>query len=260
MKHAVLGLALSCAAIPHSVSAWVTFDEFGLLPEATFGGTGIPNDQVASSFQRSFDLGGGVEETLKIALAATPRFSENPPVTSPGQDGKYFAQTGANIPASDPAQILGARWNFNYFISVERSDGSIGNVADYDIDLFYDFDPAPTPGIGNVAGLGFIDITGGVTAAIALDPMLTAVPVVQGSQNLMFGFLANPATPFVTPPAGVFDPNALGNYQFAIRAARDPFGFAVDAVAIEVQTVPVPAALPLLGLASAVLGFSRRRR
>jgi len=229
------------AVLVSSAHATPIFDEFGPLPQATFGGTGIPNDEVAAGIQI---VDGDV--TITIALSATQRFS-NPALTN-DTAGTYFATTGSNFGGSGESTNEGALWNFNYYMSIEGDNGATPVLADYQIDLYYAFDTTPDNGIGT---LGRIDVTAGLNA---FDPAAT---VAQGSENLLFDFLATPAAPFVFPPAGAFDPNAVGEYNFAITVTQ-PGGFGIETVAIDVVVVPTPATLALL--APAGLIATRRRR
>lgn len=93
------------------------FTNFGLLSQATFGGSGIPNHAVAITTFGNVTLG----------LTATQRFS-NPAVTNDGA-GTFFAQAG-----SDPANSAYAKWNFNYYIS--------GLSSGQSVTLYYDKNPA----------------------------------------------------------------------------------------------------------------------
>ena len=183
--------------------------------------------------------------TITVAMSATQRFS-NPALTNDGA-GTYFAGTGSNFGGNGESTTEGALWNFNYYILVEGSNGATPVLTDYQIDLYYDFDPGvDTP----VSSLGQIDVT---TALAFSDPFST---LEQGSQNLMFGFLASPLPGVLTPPPGSFDENASGEYSFAITVSR-PGGFSVETVAIDV-VVPTPGSLALL--APAGLVAMRRRR
>ncbi|MEM9253456.1 MAG: PEP-CTERM sorting domain-containing protein [Planctomycetota bacterium] len=220
---------LSAVLIPASlvatgVGAVPIFDDFGPFPQATFGGSGIPNDAVAFSEQIAND-----DTMVTIALAASQRFT-NPPLGNDGA-GTYFATPGSNAPNG----TLGALWNFNSYVEI---DGGGETIEDFEVSLLYDMDPAfNTP----VADLGVIDISGFIALT---DPGQT---LTQGSQNLLFDFL-NIGAPFVTPPPSApFDPNALGEYTFAITVSQD--GLPVETVAINVVVVPEPAAaLMLAGL------------
>lgn len=237
----VLLAGAAIAVSTATASALPIFDQFGPLPEATFGGTGIPNTEVAAGKQI---IAGDI--TITIALSATQRFS-NPALTNDGA-GTYFAGTGSNFGGSGQSSTEGALWNFNYYMSVEGANGATPTLADYQIDLYYDFDTALDNGLGT---LGRIDVTAGI---LATDPSLT---VAQGSENLLFDFLANPIPGLVTPPAGSFDPNALGEYNFALTVSQIG-GFGLETVAIDVQVVPAPASVALL--ASSGLVMTRRRR
>ena len=105
--------ALACAAaLPGAASAFTIYDDFGAFPDATWGGTGIPNDAVAAS--RQFIDG---DTTITVAMNATGRFS-NPPTTNNGA-AVYFAQPGSNFGGSGESPTEGALWNWNYYISID---------------------------------------------------------------------------------------------------------------------------------------------
>jgi len=228
---------LSFAATAHATPV---FDTFGPLDEATFGGQGIPNDEVAISSQF---IDGDV--VITVAMSATQRFS-NPPLTNNGA-GTYFATPGSNFGANNESLNEGALWNFNYYMKVTGTNGATPVLADYQIDLFYDFDTSFDTAIGL---LGKINITNAILGSA--NPSIT---LLEDSQNLMFGFLASAIPGVITPPPGAFDPNAPGEYNFAIQVSRA--GFGVESVAMDVQVVPEPAGLTLLGLAG--LALTRRR-
>jgi len=238
--------ALVCAAtLPGLASAFTILDDFGAFPDATWGGTGIPNDAVAASKQ-FFDG----DTTITVAMNATGRFS-NPQLANNGS-GVYFATPGSNFGGAGEDPTEGALWNWNYYIAIDSPDKVL---ADYQIDIWYDFDPAGPIGCCSIAGLGQIDLTENLL--VSPDPSAT---LVEGSQNLLFGFLGATIPPLIFAPGGSFDPNALGNYQFAITVGTGgALNFPIDAVAIEVEVVPVPAAVWLFGSALGLLGWVRRR-
>lgn len=224
-----------------AANAWAAplYDTFGPLPQATFGGQGIPNTEVAVSTQ--FSNG---DSLITVAMSATQRYS-NPALGNDGA-GTYFAGPGSNFGGAGESTSEGALWNFNFYIDI---DSTHETLTDYDITIFYDFDPAFDNG---PAGLGTIDVTNSIT--FSSDPLAT---LVEGSQNLMFGFLAAGVPGFVTAPGGAFDPNAQGEYNFAIQVGQA--GWGVENVRMDVQVVPVPAAVWLFGSALGLLGWMRRK-
>jgi hypothetical protein len=237
----VIGAAV--AALSASASAIPIFDTFGPLPEATFGGQGIPNEEVAASSQ--FVDG---DTTVTIALSATQRFS-NPALTNDSA-GTYFAMPGSNFGGMGESATEGALWNFNFYIHAEDGAGMPVALSNYQIDLSYDFDPgANTP----VPDLGSINVTNGLLAA------MDTTNLVEDSQNLNFGFLGTSIPGFLTAPTfGSFDPNALGEYTFVLELKDLSSGLSLDTVAIDVVVVPGASTLALL--APAGLLATRRRR
>ena len=242
-----LGLAAAALlAAPGLATATPLYDYFGPLSEATFGGTGIPNDWVAVASQ--FEDG---DNLITLGLTAHQRYG-NPALGNDGA-GTFIATPGANTLGAPPGSPLGATWNFGYFIKVEGLNGATPVLADYQIDLFYDFNPALDNG---PSGLGKINVTNGILASANPGSTLE-----QGSQNLLFGFLASSVPGFITAPTSggftTFNANAAGEYNFAIQVSRD--GWGVENVRMDVQVVPVPAAVWLFGSALGLLGWARRR-
>jgi len=228
--------------MPAVVVAAPLYDTFGPLDDATFGGTGIPNDEVAISSQ--FSNG---DSLITIAMSATQRYS-NPALTNDGA-GTYFATPGSNFGGSGQSTNEGALWNFNYYINID-SPGE--TLADYDITLFYDFDPAFDNG---PAGLGTINVTNVILGSS--DP---GTAKVEGSENLMFSYLASDVAGLLVAPAyTAFDPNALGEYNFGISVSQA--GWGVENVRMDVQVVPVPAAVWLFGSGLlGLVGIARRKQ
>ncbi|MEL7484959.1 MAG: hypothetical protein AAFN41_11485 [Planctomycetota bacterium] len=216
------------------------FDIFGPLPQATFGGTGIPNDEVAAGTQ----IVDG-DNLITVALSATQRFS-NPALGNDGA-GTYFAGPGSNFGGNGESTTEGSLWNFNFYMSIESLSGGSPRLADYQIDLFYDFDPGVDTALGD---LGRIDVTNNL---LLTDPN---ADVAQGSQNLLFNFLSTSVPGLIDAPSGSFDPNALGEYSFALTVSQVG-GLPAETVAIDV-VVPAPASAALFGVAGLV-GMRRRR-
>lgn len=233
-------LAVGAFLLPATSQATPIFDAFGPLPQATFGGQGIPNDEVAVSSQI---IDG--DNVITIAMSATQRFS-NPPLTNDGA-GTYFATTGSNFGGNGESATEGALWNWNVYVDVT---GGTKVLADYQINIFYDFDTGDDTPIGS---LGSINLTNSILASPT-----PATTLVEDSQNLLFGFLGTSVPGFITAPAGVFDPNATGEYNFAITVSDPNSGFPVEVVAMDVRVIPEPASALLLALATA--GACTRRR
>ena len=95
------------------------FTTFGTLPGATFGGSGIPNTDVAITTYEGVTLG----------LSATPRYA-NPSFGNDGA-GTFFPSPGADTPATYGI------WNFDFY-----ADPGQASTAGYQVGLYYEFDPA----------------------------------------------------------------------------------------------------------------------
>lgn len=237
-----IGRILTCTLLLSAGAALATpvtptFDSFGSLPGATFGGSGIPNDAVAVT-RISYD-----NATITLGLTAVQRY-QNPALTNNGA-GIFHAAPGANtgLDGANPAHALGATWNFAFYVSI---DG--GTFRDFDFDLFYDMDAGANT---DFSQLGRIQLDRFVPATTTLA---------QDSQNLMFGFLAgNPALTGVTPPSASFDPLASGEYGFVLRArVADGAVLGQSAILVNVNDVPEPASLVLAALALLAAGSASR--
>ena len=221
---ATTGLASAAAITPTSAS-------FGTLSQATFGGSGIPNDAVAFTTYS----GGSLINPLTIGLSATQRFG-NPALTNNGA-GIFTAQAGGDTLNGQPAY---AKWNFDIHID---GDTRFNNFA-----IFYDFDPAS----------GNDQSTHGITG-----PLLTvgSNDFYGNSLNLGMGFLN--AGPF-QPAYPSFNPSSLGQYTFALvsfdKSVGNGYSSEVGRVAIQVNVVPEPEAYGLALAGMGVVAFAMRRR
>jgi hypothetical protein len=233
----VAGSAMMAQALPVSP----VFDTFGDLPGATFGGSGIQTDPTAITEFTGLD-----GDLVTFGLAATRRF--NNPVLGHDGAGTYSGVTGAND--GTPGSTVGgaaATWNFSFYINV---DSNMGNtIADYGVSLLYDLDP----GVGtDDASLGIFDFSA------------LSIGLAEGSQNATFGFLSTggvfPGVTITAPgfsASNSFNPNAIGEYSFAIRSSV----FSEDvAINLNVAPVPVPAAALFLITGIGGLAVARRRR
>ena len=90
--------------------------------------------------------------------------------------------------------------------------------------------------------MGTIDVTNAILGTYRHPPHNLG----EDSQNLMFRFLASDNPPYLTKPTySPFDPNAIGEYNFAIQVTKS--GWNVENVAMDVQVVPIPPAVWLFG-------------
>jgi hypothetical protein len=167
---ATLMLLLSGSALL-ATTITPSYDTFGTLSGATFGGTGIPNNNVAIT---TGNLHG--DDTVTLGLSATQRYF-NPPLGNDGA-GTFFATPGENNGLASPPKTLGPTWNFDLYINLtDRSQSA------YFFKLVY----------GNN--------TTGVSSSLDLTPLVSlGSGLYQDSWNLDMSFLSGIG----------YDPNASG--------------------------------------------------
>lgn len=122
LKRAVILTAALAIAAPQLSAQSCNF--FGALPEATFGGSGIPNHAVAVN---------KCVAGITLGLTATQRYDNVAP-TNDGA-GTFYAVAGPDAATGGKAVAGYATWNFNWYVG-----GS--DVGKYSYKLWWDLDPA----------------------------------------------------------------------------------------------------------------------
>jgi len=194
------------------------------LPANSFGGSGIPTDNVMTATSA-----GG----LLVGLSAHARFV-GPLATDAA--GTFFAPTGSTAPALSN----NGTWNFNYI--VDATNTASGLLSTYTYRLTVGSDALGTLSFDPVALIPDNSPTGSTSKA---------------------GNSENPGFNFLVFPSGVYDPNISDVYAVKLEAL-DGNGnvIATSAININVGASSVPDAgstFMMLGLAVAGIAGLRRK-
>ena len=236
MRKASLMLVVGAMTVSGAGGAIIepTFQYFGALEVATFGGTDMPNDAVAvTTYELPND--GGV---IVLGLAAHGRYEYG---ETHDNAGTYTVEAGWY-----DETMYASIWNFDFYVSVPNLDV----LASYSIDLLYDFDANP----------GTDETDHGVWSMS--DTLLYyGATLYEDSQNCAFDFLADGVPGFIVPPpTATYDPIAEGEYTFALVLRDVSSGGQVGRSAIRVNAVPdVGSTLALMLTAVGSLGLGIRR-
>ncbi len=112
IRAACVGLAIvSTSAAVAGITP--SYDVFGKLAGATYGGTGIPTEPTAITTIGPAITGG---DTITLGLIAHQRFSN--PVLKDDDKGTYTATTGFNDGLAGPGHDLGPTWNFGLYLNI----------------------------------------------------------------------------------------------------------------------------------------------
>jgi hypothetical protein len=184
------------------VAMATTTTTFGTLSDATWGGSGIDNNNavittitVADPFTQG--------DTITLGLEANPRSA--PGVLANDGVNTYFASPGS--PAGKPALAL---WNIGFYINATPNLV----LSRYSFTLTYGLEGGSMVTF-NPLSIG--DNTGGPNSA-------------QNSENLGFAFLSG--------PMGGFDPNASGIYDFILTARLGDVVLGSETARVNVGNVP----------------------
>ena len=194
-------LALACplalASLGASASLTPSFDSFGPLAGATFGGSGIPNAAVAM-----VALSNDVGSPVTLGLTATQRYT-NPALTNDGA-GRFFAHAGVDSTTASGITGQLAQWNFGFYVGGSSSAA----LASFTYKLLFDVDAG--------AGEDFRTVT--LTGAA------------QDSWNLGFNS-------FESFFGYTFNPNSAGEYSFKLQAfTRTGFMAGETSIVVEAGT------------------------
>jgi len=174
-------LTIACLLSSGLVAMATSTTTFGTLSAATWGGSGIDNNN--AEITTITIPANAAASVITLGLEANPRLQ--PGILANNGAGTYFVAPGAA--AGHPTW---ASWNMGFYIGASP-DNTLGQ---YTFTLTY-------------------GLEGGASATF--DPMLigdnTGAPnSAQNSENLGFTFLSG--------PIGGFDPNASGVYDFTLNA------------------------------------------
>ena len=196
---------------------------FGTLPGATWGGSGIDNNNaVITTINVSDPFTAG--DVVTLGLEANPR--STPGVLANDGVSTYFATTGS--PAGHPTL---STWNIGFFLGSSPNN----TLSRYTFTLTY----------GLEGGTSF-----------TFDPMTigdnTGAPnSALNSENLGFGFLS--------VPIGGFNPNAAGIYDFTLDAYLGQEHLGSDSAKVVVRSVPDGGStIAMLGFAACGLFLFKR--
>lgn len=256
-KTHLIALAALAASVSMPTKATLFYDA-DVTPDV-INGSGIANGGF------TIDRSNGVELGLRGKL----RFNENnAPENTYNSNGDGTYTFDAGLPPTGfswaPNSPSTARWSFDWSINSDYEGQSSRNLIDLTYIMTIDFDPAAVNSSTLQLQFDPINVTqadhaigdnttgngGGVTATSESNytALITNNNVAQNSWNMEFFDSA-------TYP---FDGRAPGIYDISLEAFDDTGSIA--SVTIQVESVPLPGTLALLGIGIAGFGWQRRRK
>lgn len=236
LRPIVLAASLVIFGVASASPILPSYDTFGPLSAANFGGSGIPNHSVA------IDSVVDGNRTITLGLTAHQRYS-NPAVTNDGA-GTFFAAAGGDIYSGGNSNADYARWNLGLYVDFAPNIG-LFTQNPYTLSLYFDKDPA----LGN-----------SVTSSFVLPPLFLN-PI--GSNDVQVSWNLGMASFFGTG----FNPVVDGEYSFALVLSKNGSELGRSAINVVVGNPQPPAPVPdsgsvalLLGTALTTLGLMRRAR